>query len=69
MGPTRRAFSPLLIAAADLAVGGLLYQQASVLLGLLLIVCGLSVLITAASEPLSLVGSVLWRYLSDRTAE
>lgn len=69
MGSTRRAFSPLLIAAADFVVGGLLYQRVSVLLGLLLLVCGVSVLVTAASEPLSHVGSALWRYLSGRTAE
>ena len=69
MGSTRRVFPPLVIAAADIAVGGLLYQQVSVLLGLLLLVCGLSVLITAASEPLSHVGSALWRYVSGRTAE
>lgn len=69
MGSTRRVFPPLVIAAADLAVGGLLYQQVSVLLGLLLLVCGLSVLITAASEPLSRVGSALWRYVTGRTTE
>lgn len=65
----RRAFSPLVIAAADLAVGGLLYQRASVMLGALLLVCGFSVLVAVASEPLSLVGSLLWRRFLERTIE
>ena len=65
MRSVRRALPPLVLATADLGVGGWLYQEVSVLLGLLLLVCGLGVLIIAASEPLSLVGSVLWRRVSD----
>jgi hypothetical protein len=41
----------------------------SVLLGLLLLVCGLSVLIAVTYEPLVRVGSVLWRRFSGPTAE
>lgn len=69
MKSTKDAFPPLLIAAADLGVGGLLYQQVSVVLGVLLFVCGTSVLITVASGSLSLAGSVLWRSLLEETAE
>lgn len=69
MRPARRPVPALLIAAADLGVGGLLYLHVSVLLGLLLLVCGAGVLVTVAWEPLSRVGSVLRRRLSEGTAE
>lgn len=68
MRSVRRALHPLLIAIADLGVGGLLYQQVSALLGLLLLVCGLSVLITVTYEPLSFAGSLLRRRFSDLIA-
>lgn len=64
MGSVRRALRPILIAIVDLGVGGLLYQQVSVLLGLLLVVCGLSVLVTVAYEPMSFAGSLLRRRFS-----
>ena len=69
MGSSRRLLPPLAIAALDLGVGSLLYAHVSVLLGLLLLVCGLSVLVTVAYEPLVRVGSVLWRRFSEPTAE
>ncbi|PSQ12716.1 hypothetical protein BRC93_01320 [Halobacteriales archaeon QS_5_70_15] len=69
MGSPRHALPPLLIAAADLGVGSLLYTHVSVLLGVLLLVCGLSVLVTVAYDPLSLVGSALWRRVSESSAE
>lgn len=64
MESVRRALHPLLIAIADIGVGGLLYQQVSALLGLLLVVCGLSVLVTLAYEPMNLAGTFLRRRLS-----
>jgi tetrahydromethanopterin S-methyltransferase subunit D len=69
MRTVRRAVPPLAIAAADLAVGSLLYLRVSVLLGLLLLVCGVGVLVTIAWEPLSRAGAVLLRRLSGETAE
>lgn len=69
MRSVRRALPPLVLATADLGVGSWLYQEVSALLGLLLLVCGLGVLIIVAYDPLSLVGSVLWRRLSGLTAE
>jgi hypothetical protein len=69
MGSSRRVLPPLVVAAADLGVGGLLYAHVSALLGLLLLVCGLGVLVTVASEPLSRVGSVLRRRSSEPTTE
>lgn len=69
MGSPRRALPPILLAAADIGVGGFLYSHVSALLGLLLLVCGLSVLITVAYGPLVLAGSVLYRHLSASTAE
>lgn len=69
MGPARNAVPPLVVAASDLGVGSLLYHQGSHLLGILLLVCGLSVLITAAWDPLNLVGSVLWRRFLEGSAE
>lgn len=69
MESARRALPPLAIVIADLGIGAFLYQRVSVLLGLLLLVCGLSVLITIAYEPLIRFGSVLWRRVSKETAE
>jgi hypothetical protein len=69
MGSARSSVPAFVLVAADLAVGGLLYYRVSVLLGLLLLVCGLSVLVTVAYEPLSLVGSVLRRRLTDGAGE
>jgi hypothetical protein len=69
MGSARSSVPAFVLVAADLAVGGLLYYRVSVLLGLLLLVCGLSVLITVAYEPLSLVGAVLRRRLTDGAGE
>ncbi|MEF8842495.1 MAG: hypothetical protein V5A62_12860 [Haloarculaceae archaeon] len=69
MRSLRRALPPLVVAAADLGVGGLLYREVSAILGLLLLVCGLSVLIAVAYDPLKRGGSVLWRRVSELTAE
>ena len=69
MKSIRRALPPFILAATNLGVGGWLYQEVSVLLGLLLLVCGLGVLITVTWEPLNRVGSVLWRRFSEETAE
>lgn len=69
MRSARRVLPPLAIAAADLGIGGLLYREVSVLLGLLLLVCGLGILITLAYEPLCLISSVLRRHLSEETTE
>jgi hypothetical protein len=57
------------VATADVCVGSLLYQQVSVLLGLLLLICGFSVLVVVASEPLSRVVSKLHRYRSGERVE
>jgi hypothetical protein len=69
MGSSRRVLPPLAIAALDLGVGSLLYTHVSVLLGLLLLVCGLSVLIAVTYEPLVRVGTVLRRRFSGPAAE
>ena len=69
MGSSRRLLPPLAVAVLDLGVGSLLYAHVSVLLGLLLLVCGLSVLVAVAYEPLVRVGSVLWRRFSEPAAE
>ena len=69
MGSSRRALPPLAIAAADLGVGSLLYAHVSVLLGLLLLVCGLSVLITVSNEPVRTAVSVLRRRRSEPRTE
>lgn len=66
--PARRILPPLVVAAADIGVGSLLYHQVSAPLGLLLLVCGLGVLVTLASGSLNLVGSALWRRLSEEAA-
>ncbi|MFC6938794.1 hypothetical protein ACFQE8_02315 [Salinirubellus sp. GCM10025818] len=68
-GSARRTVPPLLVAAADIGVGGLLYQQVSILLGVLLLACGVSVLITVAYEPLCLLGSALWRRFEGETTK
>lgn len=65
----RGALSPLLLAAADLYFGSLLYLHVSALLGLLLLVCGLSVLLTVAWDPLNLVVSTLRRHLPEGTTK
>jgi hypothetical protein len=57
------------VAVADLGVGGVLYREVSAILGLLLLVCGLSVLVAVAYDPLKRGGSVLWRHVSELTAE
>jgi hypothetical protein len=69
MGSTHRAVPPLVVAAADIGVGGLLYHQVSPLLGVLLLACGVSVLITVAYEPLRLLGSALWRRFQGETTK
>lgn len=69
MRSPRRVLPPLAIAAADLGVGSVLYREVSILLGLLLLVCGLGILVTVVYEPLCRVGSVLRRHLSGEAAE
>ena len=69
MASLHRALSPLVVAAADLGVGGLLYQEVSVTLGGVLLAAGLLVLCTVAYESLSHGGSVLRRRFSEPAAE
>lgn len=69
MRSLRRVFRPFFLVATNFSVGSWLYQEVSVLLGLLLLVCGLAVLITVIWDPLGHVGSVLWRRFSELVAE
>lgn len=69
MNSLRSSIPPLVLAATNLGVGSWLYQEVSVLLGLLLLVCELRVLTTVAWDPLNRVGSVLWRRFSELTTE
>ena len=69
MTALHRALSPVVVAAADLGVGGLLYQEVSAPLGGVLVVAGLLVLCTVAYESLSHGGSVLRRRFSEPRAE
>jgi hypothetical protein len=59
MGSVRDTLRPLSIAIVDLYVGGVLFQEVSVMLGLLMLVCGRSVLITVAYDPMNRAGSLL----------
>ena len=68
MGSVRDTLRPLSIAVVDLYVGGVLFQEVSVMLGLLMLVCGLSVLITVAYDPMSRAGSLLRRCVSARSS-
>jgi hypothetical protein len=69
MQSLHRALSPFMLAAADLGVGGLLYQEVSATLGGVLLAAGLLVLATVAYESLTHGGSVLRRRVSAETAE
>lgn len=55
------AIRPVLLAAADLGVGGLLYQQVSAGLGVVLVIAGMLILCRVVYQALSHGGSVLWR--------
>lgn len=64
-----RSLSPFILAAADLGVGGLLYQEVSATLGGVLLAAGLLVLATVAYESLTHGGSVLRQHFSEPRAE
>jgi len=52
---------PVLLAAADLGVGGLLYQQVSAALGVVLVIAGMLVLGRVVYQALIHGSSMLWR--------
>lgn len=52
---------PVLLATADLSVGGLLYQQVSATLGVVLLAAGMLVLWSVVYEALTHGRSLLWR--------
>lgn len=58
-----QALHPLLLAAVDLAVGGVLYRQVSLVLGLLLVAAGVLVLCGIAFRAASRSRAVVVRRL------
>lgn len=61
------ALRPILLAVADLGIGGLLYQQVSATLGAVLVIAGLLVLCKVIYQALSRGVSVLWRRVQKRS--
>lgn len=55
------ALRPVLLAVADFGVGGLLYQQVSSALGVVLVIAGMLILCRVVYQALIHGGSVLWR--------
>ena len=55
------ALRPVLLAVADFGVGGLLYQQVSEFLGVVLVIAGMLILGRVLYQALIHGGSVLWR--------
>jgi len=54
---------PVLLAVADIGLGGLLFQQVSSVLGVVLFIVGVLVLCRVVYQVLSRGGSVLWRHV------
>lgn len=57
------ALRPVLLAVADFGVGGLLYQQVSEFLGVVLVIAGMLILARVLYQALIHGGSVLWRHV------